>query len=505
MYSRMFVTPAGLYRYKTIYFSCSPGDNLLTCVIVTVKRNIVTMTSWTPALAPDRPRYVAIADAIAADFAEGKLATGDRLPPQRELAWRLGVTVGTVTRGYQEAERRGLLSAEVGRGSYLKDPARSRSVLAGVVATEPGVLPMHIAAPPRVHSTRDLDIALHEMTSDSTRLRHLDYGPATGAQPYRDMGADWLRRCGVDVSPSQIVVTAGAHAALIACLAATLRPGDPLLAEALTYPTLLPIARLLGLQLLPLDMDGQGMIPASLEQACEGSQARVLYLVPTLHNPTTVTLSAERREAVAAIAKRRGLTIIEDDIFRLLAAEPPPATIYSLAPERTYYITSLSKTVAPGLRVGFVATPPGAAEALALQQMIAGSRVASLTAEVARLWMAGGAAERILTDIRNELAMRRLIGLKAFSDHEPSCTPGAMFLWLPLPEHWRAGEFARAAEAQGIRVTPGSAFAVGRHADDQAVRICLGPAEDRDVLKEGLKQLNRLTAEGPAESFRALA
>jgi DNA-binding transcriptional MocR family regulator len=273
----------------------------------------------------------------------------------------------------------------------------------------------------------------------------------------------------------------------------------------LTYPTLLPIARFLGLQLHALEMDAQGVIPASLEQALESCEARVLYVVPTLHNPTTITLSAERRQAIAAIARQRGLTIIEDDIFRLLAVDPPPATIHSLAPERTYYITSLSKTVAPGLRVGFVATPPGAAEVLGVQQMIAGSRVPGLTAEVARLWMAGGTAERILTDIRNELAMRRLIALKAFSAHAPSCTPGALFLWLPLPEQWRAGEFARAAEARGIRVTPGSAFAVGRRASDQAVRICLGLAEDRDVLKEGLQQLSRLIGEGPAESFRALA
>jgi DNA-binding transcriptional MocR family regulator len=192
------------------------------------------MTNWMPELAPDRPRYVAIADAIAADLAQGKLKAGDRLPPQRDLAWRLGVTVGTVTRAYQEAGRRGLLSGEVGRGSYLKDPARSRSVLPSVLATEPGVLQMHIAAPPRVHSTADLDLALEEITSDRMRLRHLDYGPASGAEPYRAMGADWLRRCGVEVSPTEIVVTAGAHAALIACLAATLRPGDPLLAEALT-------------------------------------------------------------------------------------------------------------------------------------------------------------------------------------------------------------------------------------------------------------------------------
>jgi DNA-binding transcriptional MocR family regulator len=505
MYSRMVVTPEELYQYKALNFLATRYDNLVTCAIVTVKSNIVTMTNWIPSLAVDRPRYVAIADAIAADLAEGKLKTGDRLPPQRELAWRLGVTVGTITRAYQEAERRGLLSGEVGRGSYLKDPARSRSALPNVLATEPGVLQMHIAAPPRVHLTVDLDLAFREITSDRMRLRHLDYGPATGAQPYREMGVDWLRRCGVEVSSAEIVVTAGAHAALIACLAATLRPGDHLLAEPLTYPTLLPIARLLGLQLHALEMDEQGMIPASLEQALDITDARVLYVVPTLHNPTTTTLTAERRQTIAAIAKRHGLTIIEDDIFRLLAVAPPPDTIHALAPERTYYITSLSKTVAPGLRVGFVATPPGAAEPLALQQMIAGSRVASLTAEMARLWMAKGAAERILTDIRNELAMRRLIALNVLGGRNPSCAPGAMFLWLPLPDHWRAGEFARATEARGIRVTPGSAFAVGRRANDQAVRICFGLVEDRDALKEGLQKLDRLLGEGPAESFRAQA
>src|SRR6185295_8952654 len=105
------------------------------------------MTTWLPTLNPERPRYISIADSIAADLAAGKLTTGDRLPPQRELAWRLGVTVGTVTRAYQEAERRGLLVGEVGRGSYLRDPAGSRAVLPGLARGEPGILEMHIASP----------------------------------------------------------------------------------------------------------------------------------------------------------------------------------------------------------------------------------------------------------------------------------------------------------------------------------------------------------------------
>jgi DNA-binding transcriptional MocR family regulator len=480
-------------------------DKCVTYIIVTVKYYIVTMTNWLPTLSSDRPRYLAIADAIAVDLASGKLSSGDRLPPHRELAWRLGVTVGTVTRAYQEAERRGLLTGEVGRGSYVRDPTKRSLGLPNILAAEPGILQMHIAAPPRVQSLKDIDAALNELQKNDARQELLDYGPSAGAHAYRRMGAAWLEKCGIGVAPGDVVVTAGAHAALIACLSLIARPDDQVIAEPLTYPTILPIARLLGLNLHAAEMDAEGIIPKSIETMLHSCDARVLYMVPTLHNPTTVTLSEERRRELADIARRHDLMIIEDDIFRLLADGPLPPTIYALAPERTYYITSLSKTLAPGLRVGFVATPRGMAEGLALQQMIAGARVAGLTAEVARIWTSGRTAERILGDIRNELSIRRLIALNVLGGHEPQCSPGAMFLWLPIPDQWRPGDFAAAAQARGIKVTPGSAFAVGRRANDQAIRVCLGLVDSREALKEGLQRLDRLLGERPAESFRAMA
>lgn len=448
---------------------------------------------------------MAIADAIAEDLGSGKLNIGDRLPPQRELAWRLGVTVGTVTRAYQEAERRGLLNGEVGRGSYLRDPASRRSGLPNILTAEPGMLPMHIAAPPRVHSLKDFDAALDEIQKKAARRDLLDYGPSAGAPAYRQMGSAWLKKCGIDVGPSDVVVTAGAHAGLIACLSLLVRGNDHVIAEPLTYPTILPISRLLGLTLHAAEMDEEGMIASSLETAVQICGARVLYVVPTLHNPTTVTLSEGRRHAIAEIARRHNLTIIEDDIFRLLAEGPVPPTIYSMAPERTYYITSLSKTLAPGLRVGFVATPAGMADGLALQQMIAGARVAGLTAEVACVWTGDGTAERILADIRSELSIRRLIALNALGSRKPQCAPGAMFLWLPVPDQWRPGDFARAAQARGVRVTPGTAFSIGRRASDQAIRVCFGLADSRETLRDGLQRIDRLLGEEPPESFRALA
>jgi DNA-binding transcriptional MocR family regulator len=457
-----------------------------------------------PALAQDGPRYMAIADAIAADLASGVLKVGDRLPPQRELAWRLGVTLGTVTRAYQEAERRGLLSGEVGRGSYLRDPNR-RGLLPTILAAEPGVLQLHIAAPPRVHSVSDFDAALDGVKMNAARLELLDYGPSAGAPAYRQMGSVWLQKCGVKVPAENVVVTAGAHPALIACLSMLARRNSHVITEPLSYPTILPICRLLGIHLHAAEMDENGILPDSLEAAVKACGAQTVYLVPTIHNPTTITMSEDRRKAVAELAKTHDLAVVEDDIFRLLAAGPVPAPIQSLAPERSYYITSLSKTLAPGLRVGFIAAPPQMAENLAVQQMITGARAAGVALEMARHWIGDGSADRILKDIRNELSMRRLIALNVLGHRKPLCAEGSMYLWLPIPEQWRPGDFARAAEARGVRITPGSAFAVGRRQNDHAVRVCFGLPESREALREGLERIERLLGEEPPENLRVLA
>ncbi len=150
---------------------------------------------------------------------------------------------------------------------------------------------------------------------------------------------------------NQVVLAAGGHGALVACLAGVARAGDDVLVEPLTYPTIQPLARMLGLKLHPLQMDGVGIVVSSIERACSHGNAKFLYLVPTLHNPLSVTLPEERRHAIVELARRHDLTIIEDDIFRLLAPEPQPPVLFSLAPERCYYISSLSKAVAPGLQV----------------------------------------------------------------------------------------------------------------------------------------------------------
>jgi DNA-binding transcriptional MocR family regulator len=463
------------------------------------------MTIWLPRLATDRPRYIAIAEAIRDDVDRGVLKPGERLPTHRDLAYRLKVTTGTVTRAYAEAEKLGLLVGEVGRGSFVRAPGARATPYTLSGSKGEDVIELSNATPPAVQLTQDLDDALKQIMLQPARLDLLGYTPPQGHPLHRAMGAKWLARSGVDVPEDQVVVTSGAQAALISVLAALSQHGERLFLEGLNYAALKPIARHLGLALVPIESDGAGLVPESLERAARAGEARMLYIVPTLHNPTTVSLGLERRQAIADIARRYGVTILEDDVFRLLDPRLQPPTIFTLAPERTFYITSLSKTLAPGLRVGFVAAPAGKSEILIRHQTVAAGRAVGLAGEVARHWIGGDTAQRILDSVISENVARRTVALDVLRGRTVSCKPYAPFLWLKLPEHWEPGDFARVAASRGVRITTGTAFAMDRRADDRGVRICLGCASSRQQLHEGMERINALVDERHDEHFTAVA
>jgi DNA-binding transcriptional MocR family regulator len=474
-------------------------------VTISIKRNIVTMTNWIPELAPNRPRYVAIAEAMRSDLLSGVLKPGDQLPTHRDLAYRLGVTTGTVTRAYAEAEKFGILVGEVGRGSFLRSPGAQAHLFQAANQNDERTIDLSHASPPLVQDRQYLDQGLRQIMTSPSRIDLLDYTPPEGHPLHRAMGVTWLARSGISVPEQQVVVTSGAHAALISCLAAVSQHGERLFAEGLNYPTLKPIARHLGLTLVPIELDEGGLVPEALERAARAGEARILYIVPTLQNPTTSTLSLERRNGIVDIARRYGLTIIEDDIFRLLDPRLQPPTLFTLAPERTYHVTSISKTLAPGLRVGFVATPAGKTDALMRHQTVASGRAVGLAAEVARNWIEGDTAGKILSAIIAENGTRRAMAIEIFKDRTILCRPGAPYLWLKLPEHWRPGEFSRAAQDRGIRVTSGTAFAIDRRADDQGVRTCFGGSVSREGLRRALVALDGLLDEMPGDELHSVA
>ena len=313
------------------------------------------MTNWQPILeGHSGPRYAAIADALAADLAAGRFEPGDRLPTHRDLAWRLGVTVGTVSRAYAEAERRGLVSGEVGRGTFVRGPQAPESYFVHD-ERDPGTIDLGLALPPPGSCDRYFGPALKALAEDPHAAALLTYQPGAGRAEHRAAGAEWLARRGFQVPPERVIVTNGGNHGIAVALAATTRPGDRLLIERLSYAVIQPIARMLGLRLEGLAADEKGILPESVAAACRAGDARALYCIPTLQNPTTSIMPEERRRAIAETADRHDLVVLEDDTFAHLVDQPPPA-LTSFIPERGYYIPVFPK---PWRRVCASVTSPG--------------------------------------------------------------------------------------------------------------------------------------------------
>jgi len=465
--------------------------------VPTVKANIVTMTSWAPEIRQRKgPRYLAIAEALADDAGAGRLPPGTRLPTHRELADRLGLTVGTVTRAYAEAARRNLVSGEVGRGTFVRAPA-SRFV--GASRTEPGLIDLSANHPPNNPGGGESGALVRALAALSRRrdlAGLLDYPPPGGAREHRAAGAEWIRRSGLEAKAERVLVSSGNQHGMTAVFAALLSPGDLVLTEALTYPGLKNLAGLLSLRLQGVALDEQGMRPDALAAACRARTAKALYCVPTLQNPTTSIMSEERRRQIAAVAREHGVLIVEDDVHGRIP-ERAPRPLAAFAPEASVYLTGTSKVLAPGLRVGFIAAPDGMVDRIAAAIRGTTWMAAPLMAEIAATWIKDGTAEKILKRKRREAASRQQLAGRILGRFAGRAHAASYHFWLALPEPWSGEAFAEAARRRGVGVTPASAFAVGRSGVPDAVRVCLGAARDRAELERGLRVLADLLAASP--------
>ena len=461
------------------------------------------MTIWPPSkLETGGPRYLGLAESLARAVASGELPEGARLPTHRELADRLGVTVGTVSRAYAEATRRGLVSGEVGRGTFVRSRKSRYETRPGA---EPGLVDLSANHPPLLEN-RALRDAVERGVLDLVRRAELqsvlDY-PAEGGNPRdREAGARWIARTGLAASPEDVLVCSGSQHGITTVLATLLSPGELLLTEELTYPGLKAVAGLLHLRTRGLPLDEKGLVPEAFADACRKGDARALYLVPTIHNPTGTLMPEARRREIAEIARTHDVALVEDDIHALLPVERPrPVSAY--APERSYYLMSTSKTLVAGLRVSYVAAPPGMFSRLAANLRATAWAAPPLMAALASAWIEDGTADALLlarrqaAALRQALARERLLGLR-YDAH-----PASYFAWVHLPEPWRSDTFVAEARAHGLAVTPAEVFLVGRGAPPHAVRVCLGAARSELELEKGLRALVAAVASG-REGARAV-
>ncbi|MDC0708868.1 PLP-dependent aminotransferase family protein [Stigmatella sp. ncwal1] len=460
------------------------------------------MTSWTPELrGRSGPLYLAIADALAMDIAGGRLTAGTRLPTHRELAERVGVTVGTVSRAYAEAERRGLIGGEVGRGTYVRHRESSRSFPEPTLGSaDDALIELGLnwpATPPGDPAAQALRRTLEALQHAPNLPELLSYQPHAGLASHREAGAAWIGRFGWKVDPAQVVVCSGGQHAMEVALTALTRPGDTVLTEALTYPGMKVLANRLHLRLQGVAMDAQGLIPEALEAACRGSGARLLYCLPTLQNPTGGVMPRERRERIAAILRAQGLCFLEDDAYGSLLDERLPS-LCELVPETGYFIAGVSKLLAPGLRISYLAAPQQERHRLTEAVGLATRMTPPLMAEIAARWLSDGTAEALVAGRRREAQERMGLARDILGEAAlPSPLASGYHLWLRLPPAWRSEAFSAQARKAGVSVTSSDVFAVNTAVAPGAVRVCLGAPRTQALLEKGLRRLRDTLACGP--------
>lgn len=436
------------------------------------------------------PRYKAIVQAVSNAVASKVLRPGDRLPTQRELSDQLGWAVATIGRAYSELEALGVITSRVGSGTFVASSggAREVSLKSGIdLATYKVPIP-----PIREALTR----SMANLFAGEDPSLVLGASPAAGLHRHREAVALWLGRQGVSVDPSQVIITNGGQHSTMSALSTLTHEGEALATDELTDPRMKAVAAYLGRRLVPVAMDDDGMLPDALDQCCRTEKPVAIYVTTRCQNPTTATLPLDRRVAIAEIARRYDLPIIESDIYGSLHDDPAPQII-SLAPERTHHVGAFGRIAGPGMKVGWLVSP---ASEVARTQAGVGMSTGSaslINVEIACGWVADGTMETLAQWQKAEVA-RRLATLARFphlsaARSEPLCA----HIWMQLPDRWRAEELVEQAALHHISIAPTHSFLVGRGSTPHAVRLCIGSPADLGELEAAAERIERLLSTAP--------
>ncbi|GAB3015068.1 PLP-dependent aminotransferase family protein [Streptomyces pseudoechinosporeus] len=409
--------------------------------------------------------YRRIADRLAEEILTGRLKPGERLPPQRVFARRRRIAGSTAGRVYAELVRRGLVVGEVGRGTFVRaGPVPSGRTLAeedeGDKAAGPRIN-LELNYPFAEGQSELLAAGLAPLLRADVLAEATRTVPATGTSAAREAVAGLLGGAGWRPAQERVLFAGNARQAIAGALASLVRPGGRVGVEALTYPLVKEIAARLGITLVPLAMDEEGVRADGLLAAHRAAPLSAVYVQPTLHNPTSVTMGDGRRRELAGVVRELDLPVVEDRIWSFLRdGQAGPTPLASYAPERTYLVDGLSKRVAPGLTVGFLVVPPGRVDTVAEALRSGGWTAGRFALEAAVRWIGDGTVERLVAAKRADARARQRLVEEWLGEFAVRADPYAYYTWWELPPPWRADTFTAAVAARGVALTPGRAFAV---------------------------------------------
>jgi DNA-binding transcriptional MocR family regulator len=440
--------------------------------------NAVEVSVWSPKLVAERPLYLAIVHALEADIAAGVIVEGTRLPPQRDLAERLNVSVGTITKAYSEAERRGILAGEIGRGTYVRRTQASPRKVGKIIN-----LALNVAPP-----TGEGEFIAAAMGAVAARGQIgdlLDYSSHQGRREHREIVCAWLSRSGFALEPANVVVTLGAQHGILIALSLVAMPGDTILTECFTYSGIAALAAYNRYRLYGVEMDAGGLLPEALDRAFSTTRARVLYTMPTFQTPTNAILSPERREAIATVLRRHNAYLIEDDVYGFL--HPGPLKPLSMeVPEQAFYITSFAKSVAPGLRVGAAVIPIAYRDGIANALRATSWMAAPITADILSHLIQTGDLARLVSLKRSEAARRSELAARILPLNTPHDRFPSFHVWLPVEDQGALAGLVSKVGLHGVSIAPPTYVAPER-GTPSGIRLCLGAPASMKELESALK------------------
>jgi DNA-binding transcriptional MocR family regulator len=435
-----------------------------------------TGLSWLPTLADDdTPIYSRLLAALEADISSGRLASGTRLPTQRELARTMGISAGTVIRAYAEAERLGILSAQVGRGTFVNGRSNAYEPISRTID-----LSLNIPGPRLPVELLPGTLTRLERRGDLTR--YLGYSSHAGFREHREALAGLVSSGAYTPTVENLVITNGAQHAMVLAMGVVCNPGDTVLVEAATYHGMRSLAEFDGLKLQGLAMDREGLCPDAFEQACAEGQARVLFTMPTLQNPTGRCMSLERRKRIVEIARRYDVIIVEDDVYAFITKGIEP--IAHLAPERTFYISSISKCIIPALRLGILVSPPAFLGKIYKAMRATAWMASPLASLMVSEWIQDGTLQAIITTVRNEAVARTQLAhsiLGDLIDHEQQ---PSFHVWIER-SHEEVLQAVSYTAHRGVVTTPLSAPIVDPSLIS-GLRLSIAAPESREQLARAL-------------------
>ncbi|SDQ71404.1 DNA-binding transcriptional regulator, MocR family, contains an aminotransferase domain [Pseudovibrio sp. Tun.PSC04-5.I4] len=453
-------------------------------------------TMWKPDLKNLKgPKYLGVAKVLEQDILSGRLVEGDKLPPQRELAYQLGVTLGTITRAYAEAERKKLVRGETGRGTFVAKTASAHSPLM-LMPKASGIQSLDLARNLGLaHLNPDLSQMLVELSADPLVNTLNEYGPSEGTGYHREIGAQFLQEFyGAPARADQTLVTCGAQHGIQVAFQALFNRGDAIAVDAMIYPPILSLLPTLGLQIVPIEPERdalgnmRAMSAEALEGACSKHTIRGVFFIPNAQNPTTHTMTSTERRKLAQVAEKYNLMVIEDDPYTPFLSSHAESFL-ELVPDRTVLIGSSSKAMSPGLRVGYVHVPHPVKTAFANAIGESTWMASPLNVEIVSRWITTGELQATLMRKREVLKERFHLLKAMFPDAAMQGGEEKLFVWLQLPEHQNAELVEQNALLRGVEVLSHRHFQAGMRTDVNALRVSLSTIDRPENFKEALMHL----------------